>query len=65
MRSGLTEFDGEGEEGHAVLVGDVGDAGFWGSLRKDVSLIFISTGFLKGERGCARETAMADENRRK
>lgn len=34
--------DGGGEGGHKVLVGDVGDGGFWEGVKKEVSLFRAS-----------------------
>lgn len=39
MRAELEGVDDEGEDGgHKVLVGDVGDAGFWESIRKEKNI---------------------------
>lgn len=40
VRAELEGVDDEGEDGgHKVLVGDVGDAGFWEGIRKEVSFV--------------------------
>ena len=52
MRAGLEAVEDAGEEeGHKVLIGDVGDAGFWEGVRKEVS--FVTSLFLGSHFRCS------------